>query len=107
VIAFDSFKAAGLALAPSVPRCLLAGKEFRHKPARSNSSSSSMPHFICRWPGGDVLLASVESRQELDAILQVGTTDTTASPEALLPKQAADKPPAPLHQLASEVSSTT
>jgi hypothetical protein len=30
-----------------------------------------MPHFICRWPGGDVLLASVESRQELDAILQV------------------------------------
>jgi hypothetical protein len=30
-----------------------------------------MPHFICRWPGGDVLLASVESRQELDTILQV------------------------------------
>jgi hypothetical protein len=30
-----------------------------------------MPHFICRWPGGDVLLASVESRAELDAILQV------------------------------------
>ncbi|WIA29081.1 hypothetical protein OEZ86_011592 [Tetradesmus obliquus] len=29
-----------------------------------------MPHFICRWPGGDVLLASVESRQELDTILQ-------------------------------------
>lgn len=33
-----------------------------------------MPHFICRWPGGDVLLASVESRQELDAILQVSIT---------------------------------
>jgi len=38
----------------------------------SHSSSRRMPHFICRWPGGDVLLASVESRQELDAILQVG-----------------------------------
>jgi hypothetical protein len=30
-----------------------------------------MPHFICRWPCGDVLLASVDSREDLDAILQV------------------------------------
>jgi len=29
-----------------------------------------MPHFICRWPCGDVLLASVDSREDLDAILQ-------------------------------------
>jgi hypothetical protein len=36
-----------------------------------SSSQCGMPHFICRWPGGDVLLASVESRQELDTILQV------------------------------------
>ncbi|KAF6266741.1 hypothetical protein COO60DRAFT_1654608 [Scenedesmus sp. NREL 46B-D3] len=35
-----------------------------------SSSHFGMPHFICRWPGGDVLLASVESRQELDTILQ-------------------------------------
>lgn len=38
-----------------------------------SSSHFGMPHFICRWPGGDVLLASVESRQELDTILQVTT----------------------------------
>jgi hypothetical protein len=36
-----------------------------------SSCQFGMPHFICRWPGGDVLLASVESRQELDTILQV------------------------------------
>jgi hypothetical protein len=52
-----------------------AGKQGRQDwlCSRSNSHSSNMPHFICRWPGGDVLLASVESRQELDAILQVRT----------------------------------
>lgn len=47
---------------------------FGTRPAGTRApahSRATMPHFICRWPGGDVLLASVESRQELDAILQV------------------------------------
>jgi hypothetical protein len=29
-----------------------------------------MPHYICRWASGDVLVASVNCREELDAILE-------------------------------------
>jgi hypothetical protein len=29
-----------------------------------------MPHYICRWSSGDVLFASVDSRDELEAILE-------------------------------------
>jgi hypothetical protein len=29
-----------------------------------------MPHYICRWSSGDVLFASVSSRDELEAILE-------------------------------------
>jgi hypothetical protein len=38
-----------------------------------------MPHFICRWPCGDVLLACVDNRQELDQILQASTTIVRAA----------------------------
>jgi hypothetical protein len=29
-----------------------------------------MPHYICRWTSGDVLVASVSCREELDAMLR-------------------------------------
>lgn len=32
--------------------------------------TGGMPHYICRWPSGDVLLASVSSRRELNSLLE-------------------------------------
>ncbi|KAI8469434.1 MAG: hypothetical protein J3K34DRAFT_522200 [Monoraphidium minutum] len=50
---------------------VVASDEGRRCRGGSGSGGAwRMPHFICRWPCGDVLLASVDSREDLDAILQ-------------------------------------